>query len=67
MQNDLMPWIGLMRASGGLSAADAARIQRELWPLLARKAEDLSLGDTSIREEQAEELMRSLCFPSRWA
>jgi hypothetical protein len=62
MENDLMSWIGQMRASGGLSAADAARIQRELWPLLARKAEVLSLGDASIREEQAEELLRSLCF-----
>ena len=51
-----------MRASGGFSAADEARIKRELWLLMARKAEILSLGDSSIREEQAEELFRSLCF-----
>lgn len=62
MQNGLIPWIDQMRASGGLSASDAARIRRELWPLMARKAEILSLGDSSIREEQAEELLRSLCF-----
>ena len=56
MQNGLIPWIDQMRASGRLSASDAARIRRELWPLMARKAEVLSLGDSSIREEQAEEL-----------
>ncbi len=62
MQNELMLWVDRLRTSGGLSAADDARIRRELWPLMARKAEVLSLGDSSIREEQAEELLRSLCF-----
>ena len=62
MQNGLIPWIDGLREFGGLSAEDAARIRRELWPLMARKAEVLSLGDSSIREEQAEALLRSLCF-----
>jgi hypothetical protein len=38
------------------------RVRGELWALLAHKAETLSLGDSSIREEQAEELLRSLCY-----
>jgi hypothetical protein len=56
MQNGLMPWVDHLRAE------DAARIRRELWPMMARKAEVLSLGDSSIRAEDAEELLRSLCF-----
>ena len=62
MQNELIPWIDGVLASGGLSAAAGARVRRELWALMARKAEVLSRGDSSIRAEQAEELLRSLCF-----
>lgn len=62
MQNELIPWIDRAMDSGSLTQADATRIRNELWALLAWKAEILSLGDSSIREEQAEELLRSLCF-----
>lgn len=62
MQNGLIPWIDQLGTSGRLSASDGARIRSELWALMARKADVLSLGDSSIREEQAEEILRSVCF-----
>ena len=57
MERELTRWTSQWDMGG-----DGARVRRELWALLARKAEILSLGDSSIREEQAEELLRSLCY-----
>jgi hypothetical protein len=57
MERELTWWTSQWDMGG-----DGARVRRELWALLARKAEILSLGDSSIREEQAEELLRSLCY-----
>lgn len=62
MQNELMGWIGGAGALGALSGAAGQRVRAELWSLLARKADVLSLGDSSVRVEQAEALLRSLCY-----
>ena len=62
MSNELTPWIERAEASGLMRPEDAARVRFELWELLALKADVLSLGDSSIREEQAEELFRSICY-----
>ncbi len=62
MNGELIPWIDRARAGGWLTAVDEARVRGELWAMLAGKAEVLSLGDSSIRTERAEELLRSLCF-----
>ena len=62
MQNDLIRWIEGAWELGGLNGAAGQRVRGELWSLLARKAEVLSLGDSSIRSEQAEALLQSLCY-----
>jgi hypothetical protein len=62
MQNALIRWIEGEGELGALSGAAGQRVRGELWSLLARKADILSLGDSSVRVEQAEELLRSLCY-----
>ena len=57
---ELAPWLG--PAAGALPEGAARRVMNELWTLLSEKAAVLSRGDSSIRAEEAQELLRSLCF-----
>ncbi|MCI2047303.1 MAG: DUF6179 domain-containing protein [Faecalibacterium sp.] len=46
-----------------LSAAEQAAFQAKLWPLLARQASLLTMGEsTSLPEEAAESLLASVCY-----
>ena len=44
------------------SDEEMLKLQEKLWRLLAKQADKYSMGDSSIRVETAEELLRSVCF-----
>ena len=44
------------------SNEEMQKLQENLWRLLAKQANKYALGDSSVRIETAEELLRSVCF-----